>query len=524
METNKIKDILQKGTPQEKRALFQFTITDTADKIKLKFNLWARYFFTKYFSSKDAGFHSRIDNENIRAYKGEIRSFTNIAFRGAAKTARTKLFMAFCILNDTDKARKYIKVLTHDTTNGKQITTDVYNMLVNERVAEMYPETFEKTKNKREETMSSFTTATGVKMISDTVGTDQRGAIQEAARPDLIWFEDFENRTTLRSARKTLSIWDNMEEARTGLSVNGVSIYTCNYISEQGNVHKLVEKKSEKDVVLIIPIINDKGELAWPDRYTKEDIELMRTSDDDFEGERLCKPSASRDVLFDRERLEAMQAIEPVRVSAGLKIFKEFNPSHRYGSGHDVAGGVGLDSSTSVFIDFDTIPAQVVATFANNTIKPEVFGDEIYRELEIFGQPICGVERNYGTETILRLKQLGANLYKTIRNEVKINKEDETEYGWKTTSLSKPKMLFGLAKAIEDGLLVLNDKNLINEIKGYTRDDLLTSEKDPRLITRHFDLLIACAIAWQMKDHAEIKEELDFSFLDDGPLYTDIGI
>ena len=25
---------------------------------------------------------------------------------------------------------------------------------------------------------------------------------------------------------------------------------------------------------------------------------------------------------------------------------------------------------------------------------------------------------------------------------------------------------------------------------------------DPRLTTRHFDLLIACAIAWQMKDFA----------------------
>jgi hypothetical protein len=34
----------------------------------------------------------------------------------------------------------------------------------------------------------------------------------------------------------------------------------------------------------------------------------------------------------------------------------------------------------------------------------------------------------------------------------------------------------------------------------------MDSEVDPRLTTRHFDLLIACAIAWQMKDYA-VKAE-----------------
>ena len=65
----------------------------------------------------------------------------------------------------------------------------------------MYPEIFQKTNKKREETMASFTTTTGIKVVADP-GTDQRGAIQEESRPDFIWFEDFENRTTLRSAKK----------------------------------------------------------------------------------------------------------------------------------------------------------------------------------------------------------------------------------------------------------------------------------------------------------------------------------
>jgi hypothetical protein len=57
--------------------------------------------------------------------------------------------------------------------------------------------------------------------------------------------------------------------------------------------------------------------------------------------------------------LDQQQRKQPRRVISGFKIFHEYNPSHRYGSGHDIGGGVGLDSSTSVFIDYGTFPNKV---------------------------------------------------------------------------------------------------------------------------------------------------------------------
>lgn len=66
-------------------------------------------------------------------------------------------------------------------------------------------------------------------------------------------------------------------------------------------------------------------------------------------------------------------------------------------------------------------------------------------------------------------------------------------------------MMADARKAVNDGLVELNDKDLINEAKSYTRNDLIDKEPDARLITRHFDLLTAFAIAWQMKDVAESK-------------------
>ena len=260
-----IKDILFKGTLSQQKALFLFDGDHSDEKVLLKFNLWARHFFPKYFSSKDAKFHKEIDENNLKIYSNDLSSFVDIAFRGSGKTARTKLFLAFCIANDEDHYRRYMKVLCADSNNSNQIVTDIYNMLVNPRVTQMYPEIFQKSEKKREETMRSFTTATGVKMIADTVGTGQRGAIQEESRPDFVWFEDFEDRTTLRSARKTKAIWDNMEEARTGLAKDGSCLYTCNYVSEAGNVHKLVQKPSETRKILIVPIMKH-GISSWPER------------------------------------------------------------------------------------------------------------------------------------------------------------------------------------------------------------------------------------------------------------------
>lgn len=246
----------------------------------------------------------------------------------------------------------------------------------------------------------------------------------------------------------------------------------------------------------------ENGQSTW-DRYSLADIEQMKQDDDDFWGERMCKPSAGKDVLFNRESVEKQKGKTPLRETAGFKIYKEFDPSHRIGSGHDVAGGVGLDSSTSVFIDFNIVPAQVCATYADNSIKPDVFGHEVKRQTDIFGGCLSAIEKNnHGHTTIAIAKQLGVNQYYTEGKETMINQAQPKEYGWHTNALTKPKMLFAFAKAVEDGLIELNDQDLINECKGYTRNDLIDTENDPRLTTRHFDLLIAAAIAWQMKDFA----------------------
>lgn len=502
-----LEQFLSNGTIEEKKSFFAFDNTDEDKEVIFRFNIWIRYFFPQFFKAEDAPFHKDFDNNNLLAYRAKIKTFTNLAFRGSSKTTRTKLFVAFCIANDIEHFRRYIKILSHDQTNCKQFVTDIYNLLIQPQVREMYPEIFTKTDTKREETMTSFTTAIGVKILADTVGSSQRGSIQDENRPDLIILDDFETRETLRSAIKTKTIWDNMQESKDGLSINGACIYLGNYLSEMGNVHRIIQKKDKLNIVLITPIIKN-GVITW-DVYTKEEIEYLKKSSDDFEGEYLSKPDASKDVYFDRDRLDKMEVRQPIKELAGFKMYREYDSSHRFALGADVAGGVGLDSSASVIIDFDTYPAQVVGTYHSNTIQPEAFGDEIYNQGNRFGGCLLAPENNRFEQTILKAKMLGGNVYMSGGRAIKLGYQQPTVYGWRTDTLTKSQMLSGLKKAIDDGLLVLNDLDLIQEAKSYTRNNLIDREPDARLTTRHFDLLTACAIAWQMKDKADHHKPKD---------------
>src|SRR3990167_2249995 len=437
-----IHEILQSDDKELHLVLFQFSKEDETDVVLTRYGLWARYFFPQYFEDEDAPFHKDINLGNLDAHRGKIDYFVDVAFRGAGKDVKTKLFIAYTILNDKDKTKRYYKVLSEDTANSKQVVTDIYNMLVNPKIVGYYPSTFGKSVFKREETMSAFTTNTGIKVLADTVGTEQRGAIQEENRPDFIWFNDFESRKTLRSTVITKALRDNMEEARTSLQKGGCCIYTCNYISEMGNVHILLtEKQSERKRILIVPVMDKEGIPTWS-RYTKEDIRQMQQDDDDFNGERMCRPDASKDVYFDREILDKMEVRQPVKEIAGFKIYRNYDPSHRYAGGHDVAGGVGLDSPTSVFLGFSTIPAQVVGTFYSNTVLPEAFGDEIYSEANHFGGCLVAPENNKYDQAILKAKQLGAKIHRSIQGKTLQTihiANQKYNYGWNTNSLTKSK-------------------------------------------------------------------------------------
>lgn len=528
-----LQQILKDGSKSEHLALFSFNSNNTVDEVVLKFNLWVRFFFPDFFKIKDSLKHKELDESLVKLYKGEVSNFVQIAYRGFGKTTRNKMFVAFIILNDEEQFRRFFRFLTYDTGSGSNFVTDVYNILIQPIIVSYYGKSFNETakvkkkreEKKREETKHFFTTVNGFTMMTKTVGQAQRGAVIEDVRPHFDIYDDFENSKSLRSAVLTNSIWLNMEEARNGLAPRfGVSLYTCNYLSESGNVHKLVEKHRDNpnSKVLIVPIW-DKNKVPTWDIFTAEQIQEILDNAEDPEGEYLCQPTSSKTAFFDRKRLNKLEAREPVKEVNGLKIFYEINQTHDYSSGHDVARGVSLDSSTSVFWDFSTFPARVVATYHNNKIIPEAFGSEVSYQAKLFNRCLVGMENNYGDSAV---KCLADNYDKNfiyhenwIKEITKDNKKilGQNFLGFKTTSRSKEIILQDLRKAVKNGEVEIPDKNLLNELKSYSINDLYDNSIDPRLVTKHYDLLMACAIGYFMRKFKYKTER-------DSELYEDVNL
>ena len=89
-----VKQILNDGNVDELLPLFGFDFdTITVEKLVFKFNLWARYCFPQFYQSADAPFHKEIDENNAKVLLGKIKTYTDLAYRGAAKTTSPLLFV-----------------------------------------------------------------------------------------------------------------------------------------------------------------------------------------------------------------------------------------------------------------------------------------------------------------------------------------------------------------------------------------------------------------------------------------------
>ena len=109
------------------------------------------------------------------------------------------------------------------------------------------------------------------------------------------------------------------------------------------------------------------------------------------------------------------------------------------------------------------------------------------------------VERNnHGHTTISKLKE--------IYPERHIWKDEKEKFGWQTNLVSKPRMLYELNTGINEELVELVSARIISEARRYDKEDLRTLKGDED--TKHYDLLIAATIGFQMKNEKIIRPKL----------------
>jgi len=211
---------------------------------------------------------------------------------------------------------------------------------------------------------------------------------------------------------------------------------------------------------------------------------------------------------FDRQALADIICKEPLYKIGNWTIYEEYKEGHIYIAGADVAEGVGQDSSTCQVIDCTPAIPRQVATYKSNEVAPDTFGYELKNGLQRYGFPILGVERNnHGHATLAILKQIYPleMLYMESRSSKKSkSEEDVKKFGFHTNGASKPRIIFDLAKSLEDSILKIVDAPTKTELRSYDKEENYKTTFDPEE-TQHYDLVMALAICWQMRKEVDLQ-------------------
>lgn len=200
---------------------------------------------------------------------------------------------------------------------------------------------------------------------------------------------------------------------------------------------------------------------------------------------------ASGNAVIDAFKIDEMltSALDPIRSHKGIRIFKEPDKYKTYVCTGDPAEGIGKDSSASIVIDIETL--EIVASF-KGFLKPSDFAYKLVEICDIYKSPnkfpLLAVERNnHGHAVLLQLDHLRySNVY--------CDKKDGLP-GWKSTPISRPLMVDRFIQAVESGDIKIYDREILSECLTLIDNN----GKIEAATGKHDDLIIACAIALQVK-------------------------
>ena len=124
--------------------------------------------------------------------------------------------------------------------------------------------------------------------------------------------------------------------------------------------------------------------------------------------------------------------------------------------------------------------------------RPDVFARVLAALAANYGWAYLAVENNgHGVPTLLTLRNElhYPHLYYTVQGGRAV------KLGWSTTTATKPLMIDQMAAALAEGKLVLRSPVLVDECLSLVSKDGGQQEAEEG---KHDDLVIACAIVWQV--------------------------
>lgn len=476
--------------------------TDTVEQIHEKISIFIRLLFLSSLKYKSAQFHKEIITtyaEQVQSYltkgKPRYKGCIFVGYRESAKTTMVKfceLYMTLYLPQLLDSTN----IVSEDGGTAEQFNMDMFNMLAFSHIAKYYPDTIslEMKKKKESQTVSKFTTVTGVTYSSSAARKSKRGNVKvditesgdvETKRPKKVVFDDIENENTIRSFTTSQQIANVMSASMDGLDqVLGSWILLGNYLSLRGNVHKFITKyRNDPEVkVIIIDIMDGLGNPTWEDKYARTDaeireleaqgivkksIETIERESDNFQVEYMNNPGRSS-VYFDDKMIQGLIELrseddlveESERDEDGLLIINEPEKTGVYIVSVDASKGSGGDQTGLTVIQIDGIRFKEVANFKSNKMTPQDFAPYSVAIAKRYNTAMIIPENNYpGNEFIAFLIPIYGSIFESSK-KIDANGEVKTEYGVHTNLKS---LVHGTGVLTENGWknieeLVIGDK------------------------------------------------------------------
>lgn len=160
-----------------------------------------------------------------------------------------------------------------------------------------------------------------------------------------------------------------------------------------------------------------------------------------------------------------------------------------YAIGGDTAG-TGQDYFTAKVIC--NIDGRTVATLRKQRIDDDLYGDQMYCLGKYYHDAIIGIEINYSRQPIRVLRDYSyPNLY--MREKVDgITKKVEMDYGFQTTTKTKPIIIAELVSIMRENSSLEVDRETLKEMTTFVKKD---NGKQEAIDGSHDDLVMALAIA-----------------------------
>jgi hypothetical protein len=535
------------------RGLMEYVVNAKRDErvyiCQRNFAVFAMYYFAEYFTYAIPDFQWKMYKELNELSEGKFKYLIWIMFRESSKTTIAKMYLTYCICY---RKKRFINYDSYDKANSEAALFDIVTWLQSNRrliadFGQLYHESIvHSSKEAKMKRISEFVTANKVKVKAYSTQESTRGRIYDRWRPDLFCVDDYETEMTAKSVPVTAKIIAHLDTMKTGMSVDGQALFLCNLITETGSVASLMNEAKENPGSWRMHRVDveSEGKIAWPDKYVETEAEASKINAGItdrknykvsleqkkkdlnsggrkvYEAEMLNSPEAAGEPFFNRERVDKYMALgikkKPIKIVGGFSIWEEFVARNRYAIGGDTAKGVGRDSCASVAIRFaptDQKASMVIGTYASNTIPPDLFGDEMAAHGRLFGECLVAPEQNAtGFATVTRLKAIYPvhQIYRRVEED-QLGKKITKDLGWEARPGGVEAIYFNFRSAFDGGDLEIYSLPLLAEMRMFTRRDLESSAKRVEqadgagLVTRHFDLLRAACIAWEMRTHARAK-------------------